>query len=53
MRKQYTIFVKDVNVPTDFIGSRNTSYRWTGFEIMMNIKFRVVPVSPRVNAQAD
>jgi hypothetical protein len=38
------VLVKDVNFPTDCIGSRrNISCRGTGFKITMNGKSRVVP----------
>jgi hypothetical protein len=48
MRKQNTVSVKDVSVPTDCIGSRNTSYRGTCLKITMNSKNIVVP-----DAQAE
>jgi hypothetical protein len=40
MHKQNTIFVKYVNVPTDCVGSRNTSCRGTGLKVMMNRKVK-------------
>jgi hypothetical protein len=40
MHKQNAIFVKYVNVPTDCIGSRNTSGRGTGLKVTMNRKSR-------------
>jgi hypothetical protein len=48
MRKQSTVCVKDVSVPTDCIGSRNTSFRGIYLKITMNIKSIVVP-----DAQAE
>jgi hypothetical protein len=46
MHKQNAIFVKYVNVPTDSIGSRNTSCRGTGLKVTMNRKSREVRGEP-------
>jgi hypothetical protein len=40
MHKQTAIFVKYVDVPTDCIGSRNTSSRGTGLKVTKNRKSR-------------
>jgi hypothetical protein len=40
--KQNTVFAKDVNVPTDCSGSRNTSCRGTGLQITINRRSRIV-----------
>jgi hypothetical protein len=51
--KQNTIFVKDVDAPTDCIGSRNTSGWRTDLEITMYSKSRVVSDRPGGYAQTN
>jgi hypothetical protein len=46
MHNQNAIFVKYVNVPTDCIGSRNTSCRGTGLKVTMSRKSGEVPDGP-------
>jgi hypothetical protein len=53
VRKQNAVFVKYVNVPTDCIGSRNTSCRGAGLKVTMNRKSREVPDGPRGNVQTN
>jgi hypothetical protein len=43
---QNIIFAKDVDAPTDCIGTRNSSVRWTGLEIAFFNKGRVAPDRP-------
>jgi hydroxyethylthiazole kinase-like sugar kinase family protein len=38
MCKKNAVFVKYVDVPTDCVGSRNTSCRGTGLKVTMNRK---------------
>jgi hypothetical protein len=51
--KQNTIFVKDVDAPTDWIGSRNTSGWGTDLEITMYSKSSVVSDRPSGYAQTN
>jgi hypothetical protein len=51
--KQNTIFVKDVDAPTDCIGSRNKSGWGTDLEITMHSKSSVVSDKPGGYAQTD
>jgi hypothetical protein len=53
MRRQNTVFVTDVNVPTHCTASRNTSCRGTGLKIMFNRQSTIVPDRPRGNVQAN
>jgi hypothetical protein len=50
MRKQNEVFVTYVNVPTDRVGSRNTSFRGTGLKVTLNGNSRVVSDRPRGKA---
>jgi hypothetical protein len=46
MHKQNAVFVKYVNVPTDCVGSKNTSCRGTDLKVTMNRKSTEVPDGP-------
>jgi hypothetical protein len=46
VRKQNTVFVKYVSVPTDCVGSRNASCGGAGLKVAMNRKSREVPDGP-------
>jgi hypothetical protein len=51
--KENAIFVKYVNIPTDCIGSRNTSCRGTGLKVTKSRKSIEVPDGPSRNSQAN
>jgi hypothetical protein len=53
IRKQNTIFIKDLNAPTDCIGSRGTSGWGTDLEVTMHSKSSVVSDRPSGYAQTN